>query len=93
MGFKAKLQGSDKLYAAKITGDSYLSRSDNEMQMFNILNAPPTIPNIPKIKLYIPSMPNPFKNRTHLEKILRVERSEAKWLVRKDNISITVSLD
>jgi hypothetical protein len=89
MGFKAKLRGRKRLYAVKITADRHLS--DTETQMLNILNAPPTIRNIPKVELYIPSMSNPFNNRTYLEKDLGVSHQRSKWLSRIDTISVIVS--
>lgn len=92
LGFKAKIRGSNRLHAVKITGDSYIHLTDTETQMMKILNAPPTIPNIPIVELYIPNMPNPFKNRTYLKKILRVDHYSAKWLSRIENISVTVRM-
>lgn len=90
MGFKASIRGRDGLYIAKITGDSFLHWSNTEIQMFNYLNAPPTIPSIPKLEFAIPSMPNPYKNRTYLEENIGLDRDDIDWLVRKDNISIMV---
>ena len=65
--------------------------TDTEAQMMTILNTPPTIPNIPKVEMYIPTTTNPFQNRTYLEKTLRVPRHQSKWLSRLDTISVIVS--
>lgn len=89
LGFKAKIRGRRTLFAAKIAGDRHLT--DTEAQMMQILNTPPTIPNIPKVELYLPSIPNPFTNRTYLEKTLRLPRHLSEWLSRLDTISVMVS--
>lgn len=89
MGFKAKIRGRRRIFAVKIAGDRRLT--DTEAQMMTILNTPPTIPNIPKVEMYIPTTPNPFQNRTYLEKTLRVPHRQSKWLSRLDTISVIVS--
>mmetsp|Transcript_26132 Transcript_26132/g.47186 ORF Transcript_26132/g.47186 Transcript_26132/m.47186 type:complete len:333 (+) Transcript_26132:203-1201(+) len=88
LGFKAKIRGRRTLFAAKIAGDRHLT--DTEAQMMQILNTPPTIPNIPKVELYIPSIPNPFTNRTYFEKTLRLPRHLSEWLASLDTISVMV---
>ncbi len=90
MGFKAKIRGRDGVYIAKITGDSLMRWSDTEIQMFHILNSPPTIPNIPQLELAVKSMPNPYNNRTHLEKDLGLDRNDVKRLMQFKNVSILV---
>lgn len=91
LGFKARVRGRNGLYGVKISGDENVRWTDIEAHVFQILNAPPTIPNIPQVELYLPSIKNPFKNQTHLENTLKVEQRDAKWLASKDTISIMVS--
>ncbi len=91
MGFKAKIRGRDYgIYIAKITGDYLMRWSDNEIQMFRILNSPPTIPNIPQLEFAVSSMPNPYTNRTYLESDLGIGQNDAKRLMDFKNVSILV---
>lgn len=90
VGFQARIQGLDGLYIVKITGDHLTHYSDTEIYMYGILNAPPTIPNIPKLEFAINSMPNPFDSRAYLEDILHVDHITAKWMVRQTKISVMV---
>lgn len=90
IGFKARIKGHNGSYVAKITGDDYLHWSDTEIEMLEILSAPPTIPNIPKLEFAIKSMPNPFHSRKHLERTLHLSHESTKWLLKRKNISVIV---
>jgi serine/threonine protein kinase len=94
--FEAKYQ--NKTVIAKITSDKFLFYSDLEIGIFEELNAPPTIPNIPQLQMAIRSMPNPFANHladvnktiSFLKKDLGLSRSEAEDLLMKRRISVMV---
>jgi hypothetical protein len=87
-GFESRLHGEKVV--AKVTTDKFLFYSDIEMDVFNILNAPPTIPNIPQLQLGIRSMPNPFTNQTHLQHDLGLTEDDAIKLTDARRISVQV---
>ncbi len=87
-GFEAILDGERVI--AKIAGDGQMYWSDIEIDIFDILNEPPTISNIPRLLVGIRSMPNPFHDVAFLEKNLSVSIEEAKRLVTFRRISVLV---
>jgi hypothetical protein len=87
-GFKAIFD--DQEVIAKIAGDDMIYWSDIEMDMFDILNEPPTIPNIPPLLTSVRSMPNPFRNVTFLEKNLSVPVEDAQTIIAYRRISVIV---
>ncbi|KAL3942242.1 MAG: hypothetical protein SGARI_000333 [Bacillariaceae sp.] len=85
-GFEALLHNETVI--AKVTTDKFIFYSDIEMDIFGILNAPPTIPNIPKLQLAIRSMPNPFLNSTYLKNDLGVNRNDTKKMIKERRVSV-----
>ena len=94
-GFGVKYQNKEMI--AKVATDKDLFYSDIEIGIFEELNKPPSIPNIPQLQLAIRSMPNPFAdndaNTTNPISYLvglGVDKKNAKKLVMKRRISVMV---
>jgi hypothetical protein len=56
----------DQKYILKVTGDKHLHYSTTEIEMFQVLNAPPTNPSIPKLVLGVKALRKYQPLLTHL---------------------------
>lgn len=80
---------NNETVVAKIATDKCIFQMDWEIDIFHELNSPPSIPNIPKLKLAIRSIPNPFTDATYLEG-LGLSSKVANRFILKRRISVMV---
>jgi hypothetical protein len=91
LGFStARVKGHNDTFIAKIGfHERDLHKADTEIAMFEILNAPPTIPNIPKLSLAINRIPNPYRGQfMYLMRKLGIDRLRSSELAAAREISV-----